>query len=385
MGFMSAEKLISIMFYILIAILTIYLASKVQIDRKIYGKINAYTTTGLRTRRAFQNRLYIIGIFVILFLCSAFRFCIGNDYWHYAQTAHEVYVGGYVVTEVGFNWMVRILYFLSGGEYYELVFAVFAFVTLYIFLKAFYEQSTDFSVSYFMFITLGLYFQTYNTVRYYLALAIAMYAMRYVLNRDIIKFVFWILCASLFHKSVLLTIPVYWLASYTWNRWLIGAGLVFSAGCLVAKDLILKLALFFYPSYENTVFLEGGTSPISILRGVLVTGLFLWYSSRYDKKKEDRELLFYAQLNLLSVVACVFFSFLPVVTRIAYYFSVTQLLMVPKILSGIEEEGTYKKVKLITIITCVMFFLVFLADADKSGVGLLPYRSWLFEKERFVF
>ncbi len=382
---MSAEKLISIMFYILIAILTIYLASKVQIDRKIYGKLNAYTTTGLRTRRAFQNRLYIIGIFAILFLCSALRFCIGNDYWHYAQTAHEVYVGGYVVTEVGFNWMVRILYFLSGGEYYELVFAVFAFVTLYIFLKAFYEQSTDFTVSYFLFITLGLYFQTYNTVRYYLALAIAMYAMRYVLNRDIIKFVFFILFASLFHKSVLLTIPVYWLASYTWNRWLIGAGLAFSVGCLLAKDLILKLALFFYPSYENTVFLEGGTSPISILRGVLVTGLFLWYSSRYDKKKEDRELLFYAQLNLLSVVACVFFSFLPVVTRIAYYFSVTQLLMVPKILSGIEEEGTYKKVKLITIITCVMFFLVFLADADKSGVGLLPYRSWLFEKERFVF
>lgn len=382
---MATEKLLSIMFYILIAILTIYLANKVQIDRNIYGKINSYTTIGLRTRKSFQNQWYLISIFVILFLCSALRFCIGNDYWHYAQTAHEVYVGGYVVTEVGFNWLVRILYFLSGGEYYELVFAVFAFITLYVFLKAFYEQSTDFTISYMLFITLGLYFQTYNTVRYYLALSIALYAMRYVLNRDFIKFVLLILFASLFHKSVLLTIPVYWIASYAWNKWLIGAGLIFSAGCFVAKDFILEIALLFYPSYENTVFLEGGTSPISILRGVLVIGLFLWYNRCCDKAKEDKELLFYAQLNLLSVVVCVFFSFLPVVTRIAYYFSITQLLMIPKILFGIDDERVRKKVRWIIMIACVMFFAVFLVDADKSGVGLLPYRSWLFETERFVF
>ena len=67
----------------------------------------------------------------MLFLMSALRFDIGNDYWQYTQTAHEVYVGGYVVTEVGFNWLVKLLYLLSGGEYYELVFAFFAFVTLF--------------------------------------------------------------------------------------------------------------------------------------------------------------------------------------------------------------------------------------------------------------
>lgn len=384
---MSADMMISVVFYMLIALITIYLAGKVQ--AKAYGQIEGkkivYTTEGYRTRRSFRNRLYLVWIFAILFLCSALRFGIGNDYRQYTQTAHEAFVDGYVVTEAGFNWLVRILYILSGGEYYELVFAVFAFVTLLIFLKAFYEQSVDFAYTFFLFMTLGLYFQTYNTVRYYLALAIALYAMRYVLNKDFIKFVFWILIAALFHKSVLLTIPVYWIASYAWKKWMMVAGILFSAGCFLAKGVILKIALLFYPSYENTVFLEGGTSVSSIIRGVLVLGFYLWYRRLYLTDKEDKELLFYAQLNLLSVVVCVFFSFLPVVTRIAYYFSVTQLLMLPKMIQGITEEKHRKIVMLVITVACVIYFVAFLAGANKPGVGLLPYRSCLFEAERYIY
>lgn len=382
---MSADKFISVAFYMLIALLTIYLAGKVQAYRQTLEETSAYTTDGLRTRRCFQNRLYLVRIFTILFLCSAFRFGIGNDYSQYTQTAHEAYVGGYVVTEPGFNWLVKLLYTLSGGEYYELVFAVFAFVTLLIFLKAFYEQSTDFAFTYFLFMTLGLYFQTYNTMRYYMALAIALYAMRYVLNRDLIKFVCWILLAALFHKSVLLTIPVYWIASFVWKRWMIIAGLGLSTGCFLAKGLILKIALLLYPSYENTIYLEGGTSLISILRGVLALVFYLWYRKRYARAGEDKELLFYAQLNLVSVVVYVFFYFLPVVTRIGYYFSVTQLFMIPKIVSGIEEEKLRKTVTWIIVIACVIYFAAFLATADKPGVSLLPYRSWLFEAERYIY
>ena len=189
---MSAEMVISILFYMLIAVVTIFMASKVQTYEQRTDRISVYTIEGVQTRRTALNRLYLIGIFIILFLCSALRFGIGNDYRQYTQTAHEAFVGGYVVTEVGFNWLVRIIYTLAGGEYYEYIFAVFAFVTLFIFLKAFYEQSADFAMTYFLFMTLGLYFQTYNTVRYYLALAIALYAVRYVINRDFIKFVFWI-------------------------------------------------------------------------------------------------------------------------------------------------------------------------------------------------
>lgn len=380
---MSIQTFISILFYLLIATVTIAMAYQVKNGYEIYG-ITAYDETGNRSRISLLNRIWLTGIFAILFLCAAFRFGIGNDYVQYTQTAHEAYVGGYVVTEIGFNWLVKLLYTLCGWECYELVFAVFSLITIVIFIKAMYDQSVNFSFSFFLFMTFGLYFQTYNTMRYYLALAITLYSMRYVLNKDIIRFVFWIVIAALFHKSVLVVIPVYLIASYAWKKWQIAVGLIGSALCYVGKDLVLKLALKLYPSYENTIYLENSeVSLVSILKGLAILGLYLWLRHRY--KTNSRELRFYAQLNLLSVVVCLFFSFLPVVTRIAYYFSVSQILMLPKMIAEISEEDIKKKVTYVVIIASVIYFFAFLLTANQPGVGLLPYRSWLFETQRYIY
>ena len=380
---MSIQTFISILFYLLIATVTIAMAYQVKNGYEIYG-ITAYDETGNRSRISLLNRIWLTGIFAILFLCAAFRFGIGNDYVQYTQTAHEAYVGGYVVTEIGFNWLVKLLYTLCGWECYELVFAVFSLITIVIFIKAMYDQSVNFSFSFFLFMTFGLYFQTYNTMRYYLALAITLYSMRYVLNKDIIRFVFWIVIAALFHKSVLVVIPVYLIASYAWKKWQIAVGLIGSGLCYVGKDLVLKLALKLYPSYENTIYLENSdVSLVSILKGLAILGLYLWLRYRY--KANSRELRFYAQLNLLSVVVCLFFSFLPVITRIAYYFSVSQILMLPKMIAEIPEEDIKKKVTYVVIIASVIYFFAFLLTANQPGVGLLPYRSWLFETQRYIY
>lgn len=375
---MTLARGASICFYTLIAVVTIMMAGQVKNNNQWKSR---------ETRAAIRNRIFLSGIFVILFLCSALRFDIGNDYGQYTNTAHEAFVGGYVVTEIGFNWLVRIVYTLFGGEYYEIVFAIFAFGTILFFLKALYEQSVDFKASYFLFMTLGLYFQTYNTVRYYLALSIALYAMRYVLQRDWIRFVMWIVFAALFHKSVLVVIPVYWAASYTWKKWQIIAGILASAMCFLAKSIVLKLALVLYPSYRNTIYLEGGTSRISILRGIVIIAFYIWFVLRYKETEtaKSRELRFYVQLNLLSLVAYVFFSFLPVITRIGYYFSVAQIFMIPMMVLAIPEEKVKRRVEILIIIANVIYFAIFLLYAHRDGVALLPYRSWLFEAERYTY
>ena len=386
----------SIVFYCLIAFVTCAMAFRVRSVGNCtpqYGFQCSLQYKLHQTRESFYNRLLLIGIFSILVLCSALRFDIGNDYRQYTQTAHEAYVGGYVVTELGFNGIVKLIYSLFGTECYEAVFALFAFITIVIFLKAMVWQSVDFAQSYFLFMTLGLYFQTYNTIRYYLALAIALYAMRYVLRRDWIPFIFWILAAALFHKSVLLVLPVYWLASKKKKKIHIVIGLIFSAICYVGQKLILKIALVFYPSYRNTIYLEGGNNISSALRVAAVLALYIWFIY-YTKKQEakaaitisrSREIQFYGQLQLLAFAACTFFSFLPVVTRIAYYFSVSQVLLIPLLLSQVQEANIRKRVKMVVFAVYLINFGIFLWNAQQEGVGLLPYRSWLFTQERYIY
>jgi hypothetical protein len=379
--------MVSVLLYIFITAITCFMAYMIEKERPAAVKLA--WIDGYRSRESFRNRLYMAGIFLILFALSALRYGIGNDYAQYTQTAHEAYVGGYVVTEAGFNWIVKLIYTISGGEYYELFFAVFAAATLFFFLKAFARQSVNFYDTFFLFMTLGIYFQTFNTVRYYLALGMALYSMKYVIEKDYIRFVFVICIAALFHKSVLLVIPVYILCTYEWKIKHILAGVVLSAGCFLAKGFILKLALKLYPSYKNTIYLEGGTSLTSILRTLAVVGFYAWFmiysGSRIRKKSWYRELRFYGQLNLLAFVAGTFFSFLPVVTRIAYYFGVSQLFMIPLILKNIDDKKLQAKVRTVVYVACVIYFVVFLLKAHQAGVGLLPYKSWLFESDRYIY
>ncbi len=377
-------RIVSILFYLAVAAGTCAMAHCIQ----PYRAGEPVWVCGRRTGKSFRNRLLATGIFVILFAVSALRFDIGNDYGQYTQTAHEAYVGGYVVTEPGFNGLVRFLYGIAGWECYELVFAVFAFATLVLFIRAFTRQSVSFSQTFFLFMTLGLYFQTFNTVRYYLALSIALFSMKYVLERDYLKFVFWILLAALFHKSVLLVLPAYWIASWEWRRWQMAAGLAVSAACFLGKGLVLKLALVLYPSYKNTIYLEGGGTLFGTLRTLAVLALYVWFVRTQQSgmsKEARRELRFYAQLNLLAVVTGTFFYFLPVVTRISYYFGVSQLLMIPLILHNIRDQKLRRKVTALVAAVCILYFLVFLLQADQDGVRLLPYRSWLFETERYTY
>jgi hypothetical protein len=377
---MEITRLLSIIFYIVIALVTVMLSYKVD------NRVKATYVNGYPSYKAMKNRLLLVGIFLILFCVSALRFDIGNDYHTYTMTAHEASINGYVVTEVGFNWLVKIVYFITNGEYYEVVFAIFSFVTILIFLKAMLRQSVSFFDAFFLFMMFGLYFQTFNTVRYYLALAIAFYSMRYVLERDWIKFVFVIIIAALFHKSVLIVIPIYFIASLHWKKWLVAAGFVISALCYLFRASLLNIALILYPSYKDTIYLEGGTSLTSVIRICAVLVLYGWFVLWYNKSDDiGRELRFYGQLNMVSFVVATFFSFLPVVTRLVYYFSISQILMIPLIISRIEDDRLKRRLRIFIGILAILYFILFLLTAHRDGIGLLPYKSWLFETERYTF
>lgn len=338
------------------------------------------------TRRQGLNTLSLLAIFIILFLLSALRMEVGNDYETYVDTFHEIYVGGYVVTEPLFNAVVKVICELSGGENYLLVFAVFAFVTIWIFLKVMYEQTEDFPMAFFLFMTLGIYFRTFNTVRYYLVLAITLYSFRYIFRKEYVKFVLLIVLAAFFHKSVLVVIPIYLIANMKWKKWYVAALSIGAAGMVLFQDLIMKIALELYPSYKDTIYLQTETglsgNLMSILRCVSVLGLaLLCYKESW---KEDEENRFYIKLNFLAVLLYLCGSFLPLVGRIGYYLITSQILLIPAILGSIKDPKKRKLFMAIVLVACTGYFLLFLRSANQPGVRVLPYKSWLFFEKEFL-
>lgn len=383
--------MMGILFYGFIGILTIGAACLVKTEYVLDE--GCREGRYILNRRSFLNKSALLFLFTVLTGLAALRIDVGNDYGNYVNTFHEIYVGGYVVTEPGFNLLVRFLYTLSGGENYLLVFGFFAAATTFLFLKAMYDQSLDFPLSFALFMLLGLYFRTFNTVRYYFVLAITLYSLRYVLKREYGKFMLLILGAALFHKSVLVVIPLYLIALLPWKKWQVAIGAVFAVSLSLFQDFWMEILLKLYPSYQNTVYLEQGTGLEGSLMGivrcaaVLLLGLFGWRAV-----KESQANLFYFKLNLLGLALYTCASFVPLVSRLGYYLITPHLLLVPGILYGMKktekkpEKKPGRRVVLYgaVILFSTLYFGIFLLTAHQVGVRVLPYHTWVFTEREWL-
>lgn len=328
------------------------------------------------SRQQLLNKVCIISIFITLFLLSSLRIGMGIDYKNYVRNFHEVYVGGIVATEWGYNLLVKTIYSFFSWENYIVVFAFFAFVTIYFFLKGIYEQSTDFFMSIVLFMTLGIYFNSLNTIRYYLALSVALYSMKYVIKKEYAKFILSILCIGLFHKSAFIVIPFYFIAMIPWKKWHIAMALAGCISLVVLKDLYLDIFIMLYPSYKNTVFLNGEISVINILRciAVVIFGA-LYYKKAIVSNRANR---FYYNLNILALGLYTFGTFIPLVSRIGYYFTVSQIILIPNIYKSIDNKKQKKVFGIIILFCAICYFTMFLKGASANDLRLLPYDSWIF-------
>ncbi len=337
------------------------------------------------TRQQMCNRICLFAVFLLLFALSACRLNVGNDYAKYVEFMHLVNCDAYVPTEIGFNLLVKLVYGLSGFENYLLVFAVYAFATVGIFLLAMYEQSVDFPLTFFLFMALGYYFQTFSTVRYYFALALALYSMKFVLRRQWGRFLGLILLGATFHKSLLVVIPLYFLATLPWKKWQLAVGALFCTTFLFCQNLYLKLVVLLYPTYEDTEYLEGGTSYINILRCtavILFAVIVYWEKKRRGMEEIAEEDVavehFYFYLNLGALVLYVFCSFLPIISRIGYYLTVSHILYLPMLLGQIRNAKWRRVFRVGMLAAAILYFMIYMSRAGNDGILILPYKTFLF-------
>ena len=322
------------------------------------------------------NGLCLSFIFLVLFALSACRLNVGNDYAKYVEFMHLVYCNAYVPTEIGFNSLVKLLYAISGFENFLLVFGFFAFFTVLLFLISIYRQADSFGFSFFLFMAFGYYFQSFNTVRYYLALAIAVFVIPYVLRKEWGKFIFLVLLGATFHKSLLVVIPLYYLAACAWKKWQLALVALFCSTFFFMQDFYLKVVVFLYPTYEDTEYLEGGTSYVNIARclGVLILALFCYRKA----VKGNRRNSFYFYCNLGALVMYVCCSFLPIISRIGYYLTITHIFFIPALIEQIENKKLKKLFTVGVVIAGILYFALFMRRAGADGLRILPYETFMF-------
>ncbi len=345
------------------------------------------------------SRYCLVFLFVLLTVPLILRLNVGNDYMRYVAFMHLADVHAYVPTEAGFNGLVRLIYGLCGYENYLLVFAVFAVFTVLFFLTGILGQAQRPFFSFFLFMMLGYYFRSYNTVRYYLALSLALTAMGLLLKGRTAGFLLCVLAGSLFHKSMLVVLVLYPLCRIRWNRK--AAAAVFAAAGILSRlrPFWMKIVVRLYPSYEGTSFLAGGKPSyvnIALCAAVLFLGLLVRYFDGQEDaaqgivfvENEDerifrsRQLTTYSQMNFAALFLYCFFSYIPELSRIGYYLTVSQIFLIPMLLlrlpSGFKNVDVRKWMTCAVSVCAVLYFAGFLMTASRPDIRILPYRTFLF-------
>ncbi len=321
-----------------------------------------------------------MAIFILLAAVSACRIAVGNDYWVYRYEFNLIMQGRHVSYEWGFNLVVWVIQSLFGYDNYLPVFGFFSIVTAYFFVRAMYDQAEWFAMSVFLFMTNGYYFSSLNSVRYYFVLAIALYAIKYVLRKQYGVFIMWIIFAAFFHKTILVVIPVYliaaWLSEHKLNKYIYVAVGAFLASLIVFRDFYRNIIFFFYPYYEGSAFDKVDFSVMNIAKCVAVIVLcLLFFKTAIQDNKQNR---FYYFLTLAGLAVYTFGAFIPEVTRIGYYMTSTQIFLIPGVLMRIESKKWRVFWTTGVLVAFVGYFAMFLYTAYDMDIRLLPYLNWIF-------
>ena len=133
-------------------------------------------------RQQARNAVAEFAIFCLLAGVSACRIAVGGDYWVYWLKFQLIDQGRHVSYETGFVYLVKFFHLIFGEGSYLPIFGFFSLITVFFFLKALHDQADWYVFSLFLLLTQGFYFNSMNSVRYYFALALAMYAQKYVLR-----------------------------------------------------------------------------------------------------------------------------------------------------------------------------------------------------------
>lgn len=146
---------------------------------------------------------------------------------------------------------------------------------------------------------------------------------------------------------------------------------------LLFEDFYRRIIFLFYPFYENSVFDNGETSIVNIVKSLaILIFTLLYYRSVVEK---DRRLKFYFYLNLGGLVLYTFCSFIPEISRVAYYLSVSNIFLIPAVLNKIPGRKQKNVFSVLIAGAFLLYFAMFLYKAYNVEVGLLPYQTWLLE------
>ena len=341
-----------------------------------------------------HSRKFIIVAFILLFAVMGLRDVkvTGNDasgsfgsyaleYWKLSKVEWgEIYDAEGSIYNIGFTYLTKLMYGLTGGEYQWYVAAISFFVMFsYMRFISKYSPSPFFSVM--CFLGLLYYSLLFDVLKQAVAMSILLFAFDAIVEKRPLLFLVLIIVAAFFHFPALIFLPAYWIGRMKLGRGYIAllAGLLLLTYAL--RDSILKLMLDSYGEGDIEASMEG----IRFLRNKVIIMIVFAVLAVIIRPPRANDTIYNALL-IFTGVAIVFQTFCGynnIFERLADYYFHTSIVLVPMIFEKIERPGIrietrqyYQLIDIATVGICLIAAWRFLSYVNDS---------WMFNQFRFFW
>lgn len=229
------------------------------------------------------------------------------------------------------------------GANYRVWLAIMAAFFLLAVSRLILKYSKEPFMSFLLFVTLGYFFFSLTGIRQALAMAVTMFAYKYLNERKLAPFIILVLIASLFHSSALVFLfayPVMSLKKIGWKQVLAIILALFSAYFLSAQFKMLIALL----GWSDSVSLASESNATLTISGFLIQ-LAIFLFCMYFRKTllaEDKKASVLYNLLFMGVAAQAFAVVVAESFRVSLYFSIYSIILLPN--AVLSEENNQTKV-----------------------------------------
>lgn len=286
---------------------------------------------------------------------------VGENKWNFVINSSSGY-------EIGYLALNKLVYWISGGRITVLLFviALVYLSSLYHFIK---KISPNRFLSIFLFLAFGIYNTSMNNLRSTFALALVLFTLCFYIDKKWFRALFFIIIGMLFHKTVIIFLLFFLLASIKSNKlfgfFCVLLVLVFTLGFQMFAGAILT----FFPRYEAYFTLQnsGGGYGLMALLIAIVIGMLMVTKKSFWK---DRSNLMFFKMLIFAIVLQFVSLRISYFSRAVFYFLYAIIVLFPLIFNEFKNK-TFKRFAYIVLILGMTAFFIYVLVGDASST--VPY------------
>lgn len=331
---------------------------------------------GRRSGHTFIQRasLCVIGAALVLF-AGLRDYRVGTDTGNYVRQFVRSDSFASVAegrNEIGYHflsWLAR-----SASDSYATLLLMTATIVVGCYLTTIVKLSKRYETALFLFITLGMYTFFFNGARQGIAAAICFSAIPFLLQRRVWPYMATVAFAVLFHRTALLALPLYFIASPRISTLRLALLAVAAAMIVVFLRVFVSFAAIFfddkYAAYAE-VAEGGGAVMLAFLLGQGVVLVSLQRTIRREQRELYCRLLNIYLIGLVIAVAAVVSSVNPSgLLRLHVYFSSMAILLWPMVFTQFSSTALRGLISVGFLAVTVAFFVM----TTVAFSNLVPYQ-----------